>query len=291
MPPRAKKVTPKTRPTKKVSPKKTSPQKQTVAEDGWPEFDYVNMCLYGDSRTGKTTVWGSFPGPMEAVFCRGSAGELRSINTPEHRKKIRPRFIEDINDFDAIIEEQENNPSVVSFVVDNLTNLQQLVLAGVVGKKVPEQLSWGFASQQQWGQVGYQLKETLRRVLDLPCNSILVAHQRDFDNKNEGGTTELELLPTVGPALSPGTASWLTQAVDYIGQTFIRPKYVETVMEVAGEKITSREPVPGEVEYCLRANPDPVYMTKFRKVKGIDYPSVIVDPDYDKIMEIINAGA
>ena len=57
---------------------------------------------------------------------------------------------------------------------------------------------------------------------------------------------------------------------------------------MAGKEI-KRQVKTGKVEYCLRTAPSPTYTTKFRVPKencdGI--PDVIVDPDYDKIMELL----
>jgi hypothetical protein len=53
------------------------------------------------------------------------------------------------------------------------------------------------------------------------------------------------------------------------------------------KEVTTREKVPNEHEYCLRTAVDGVYMTKFRAVKGRPVPPVIVDPSYEKIMQVI----
>ena len=71
----------------------------------------IKMCVYGRSGTGKTTFWGSFPGRILALMCSGSdpSGELRSINTPEHRKKIDAVLIKSPSDMvDAVAYLKDN---------------------------------------------------------------------------------------------------------------------------------------------------------------------------------------
>jgi hypothetical protein len=79
---------------------------------------------------------------------------------------------------------------------------------------------------------------------------------------------------------------WLNPACDYICQTFIRQVSEQVTIKLGNKEVKKSRKGAG-VEYCLRTAPDPVFITKFRIPKGVDLPDVIVDPDFDKINQLI----
>ena len=126
------------------------------------------------------------------------------------------------------------------------------------------------------------MKEYLRALLDLDANVVIVAQEREFGTDND---TNL-IMPTVGAALTPSVTGWLNPACDYIFQTFIRGRMIQKQVKI-GKKTTMKSVRGQGVEFCLRTGPDEVYTTKFRVPKGHELPEVVVDPDYNKIMAII----
>jgi hypothetical protein len=247
--------------------------------------DGIKIALYGRSGTGKTTLWATFPKPILALILSGGKkpGELRSVNTKEYRNQIHSLEIDKLDDLRGAISELKQNNPYATVVLDHATGLQDRCLMEILGlSEIPVQKGWGIAKQQEWAQVGLQTKEYLRGILGLSCNVVVIAQERNF---NDDSTSDL-ITPTVGAALSPSTTGWLNSAVDYLANTFIRQKTEEVVTKVGEKSLVTRKPVKG-VEYCLRTAPDPVFTTKFRVPKGYDLPDVIVDPTYEKIMEII----
>jgi len=276
------------------SPKKKATKKKASSGSAWDrisdisfEDEGLKMLLYGRSASGKTTFWSSFPGPILAIIASGgrNPGELRSVNTPALRKKIKTINIDNSLEIKDLCEQQAETGRFATVVLDHSTGLQDKVLGEILGvDEIPVQKSWGLASQQQYGQCTAQCKELFRMLLNLSCNVVIVAQERE--SVPDGDTADL-LLPYVGAALTPSLAGWLNPACDYICQTFKRAEMVEKEVKIAGKtKIkTSRS---GSVEFCLRTGPDDIYTTKFRMPKGTELPELIVDPDYDKLMEIIN---
>lgn len=261
---------------------KQSAKPQKAAKNSgsaWDLIDTITMLVYGVSGSGKTSLWGSFPGPILAAICSGGTrpGELRSINTPEMRKKIDARIIHSTQQMKGLIEEAKEG--IATFVIDHGSGLQDLTLKEILGlDELPAQKSWGMAKQQEYGQSALMCKEIFRAALSLPCNVVIVAQEREFNSESGSDL----IAPTVGAALTPSVTSWLNPACDYVVQTFIRPK-TGTKM-VAGKEQKQRL---GGVEYCLRVAPHEVYTTKFRMPKGRELPEVIVDPSYDKIIKLI----
>lgn len=275
----------------KQAPKPSPKQGSVLDRIGWSDSTETIKCaFYGQSGTGKTTLWATFPGPILAVICSGgmkNAGELKSIDTPEYRKKIKPVVIQDSSEIRDVVAYAESG-EFGTVVLDHGSGLQDLQLKEVLGiKDIPVQKSWGLASQQQYGQVAIQWKECVRAILNLPNNVVIVTQERDFTT--EGGNTTDILLPTIGPALMPSLTGWLNPTVDYIVQTVKRPKMVEKTIKVAGKEIKTEERVKG-VDYCIRVGPHDVFTTKFRIPKGRELPEFISNPTYEKIMKVIKGG-
>lgn len=252
------------------------------------DADGIKILLYGVSGTGKTTLWSTFPGPILAIICSGGKkpGELRSVNTPELRRKISTVTLENPDEATDLVEYQKREGKFNTLVLDHVSGLQDLTLMKILGRdSLPAQKGFGIASQQQWGQSTGQCKEILRALLSLDCNVVIIGQERTDRPGEEDAGSEL-LKPTVGVATTPSLANWLNPAVDYIGQTFIRGKMITVKKVVAGQEKTYMKRGKG-VEYCLRTGPHDIFTTKFRKPKGTALPEVIVDPDYNKILAVI----
>lgn len=249
----------------------------------------IKMCVYGRSGTGKTTFWGSFPGRILALMCSGSdpSGELRSINTPEHRKKIDAVLIKSPSDMvDAVAYLKDNHGLYSTVVVDHITELQRMILSGILNvPDLPEILTWGTATRDQWGQCSSQTVELLKIILGLETNVVLVAQEREFDPTQD--STGI-LVPYVAAAMTPAATGWLNPAVDYIVQTCIRKQKIARKTKIAGKETTVFEET-GVMEYGLRVGPHDVYVTKFRlPMVGKSLPDVIVNPTYQKVKALID---
>jgi len=268
-----------------------------IAPIGFAEDDGIKINLYGRSGTGKTTLWATFPAPILALVCSGgeNPGELRSVDTPENRKRIRQVVIKSTDELREILKYQELERPYRTLVLDHATGLQDLVIMEHLGlserplalyKKAGQNESWSLVSRQGYGQIAIEMKELFRAMLNLKGNMVLVAQEREFNNDSEDSM----VLPYVGSALTPSVTGWLNPACDYICQTYIRRRTTEKIVKVAGKKIKRQAIVKKKVDYCLRTAPDPTFTTKFRLPKGTELPECIVDPTYDKIMGLIKGG-
>jgi len=249
--------------------------------------DFVKMNLYGRSGSGKTTLWATFPKPILALVCSGGnkPGELKSISKKD-KKQIDKVVIEKPEDFSEILDYQKETGKYATVVLDHVSGLSDLHLMTILGlEEAPVQLSWGLATQQQYGQLALKLKQNLRSILNLDCHVVIVAQERDF---NTDESSEL-VMPFVASALTPSVVGWLNPSVDFICQTFIR-KEMKTKKVKVGNNESSRQVETGKMEYCLRTGPHDVYTTKFRKPKEVVLPDVIVDPSFEKILELIEGA-
>lgn len=253
--------------------------------------DSLLMGLFGLPSTGKTTFWATAPKPIVCVLCSGGLkdpGEFKSIDKKD-REGIKKLRLTDCEELNQICDDLPKSP-FKTIVLDHLTSMSDLALCQIMGiESVPPQLSWGFATQQQWGQHGALVKLLLQRLFDTAkeCkkNCIIVSQQRMFDPK-DGGLSESKI---VGPAATPTITGWMVPALDYSIQLFKRRKTIVKKIKVAGTTKEVEEETK-EQEYCAYLPYSVDKLTKFRvpRSNSSKIPEVIVNPTYDKIAKIIS---
>lgn len=265
--------------------RKTGSVLDRISDIEFPEDEGISILLYGQSGTGKTTCWATFPGPILAIIASGGnkPGELRSVNTAEYRKKIKTVSLENSNELIALIKFQAETNTFKTIVLDHVSGTQDLCTHEVTGKPVPAQKSWGDMTQQQYGKVGLKLKECLRDFLGLSCNRVIIGQEKSFEGKEDNEI----IAPTVGVALMPSVAGWLYPACDYVCQTFKKQKTETVKTKLNGKDFETTNKVKG-VDYYLRVGPHEVYTTKFRIPRGRELPETILDPTYAKIIKVVN---
>ena len=263
------------------------PVKKAVVDDGWGAVDWIRMLLYGASGSGKTTFAATFPGPIRWYLCSGGnrPGELRSVDTPEYRKKISPLTVRDFDQFGEDAEKVSASGDYATVVLDHASGFSDMVLSSILGKPIPAQKGWGLATQQQYGQLSLKCKEAFKALLNMPCHVVIIAQERTFGGKDAGIDPDL-IKPTVGAALTPSLTGWLNPACDYVLQTFKRPRMKTVTTRIGKEDHVTRQRDKG-VEYCVRCEPHDTFMTKFRVPRGYYLPDAIPDPTYDKIVSVL----
>lgn len=244
----------------------------------------TSTALYGRSSSGKTTLSATWPKPILYIDVKDrGAKSIRDV------KKMKKRRINSFEDFEETYWWLKENPDAyATVVIDTVTQLQRIVVEEHYHgkrKRGKDAGDWGSMTKGDWGAVSALMKEWLinyRDLVDLGMDVVFIAQDRtfNFDEDDDSYNPEDGLTPEVGPALSPAVAKLLNASVDIIGNTFVRER---TIKGNLAKKIKSRK----EIEYCLRIGPSSVYVTKVRKPKSIEAPSVIVDPTYEDIMAII----
>jgi hypothetical protein len=252
----------------------------------------IKLCLYGRGKTGKTRLACTFPKPLLIIGTEDGTKSVANVGgVDDGRRFVRAYSSEEFGELVEMLREGK----YATVVVDTAGGLQDVIVKEVLGlAEMPVQKSWGMAHKQDWGIIGSQLKERLNKLLALAepdrdggnreqMDVVIIAHERTFEVEDVPADL---ILPTVGAALSPATATWLNGACDYIGQCFIREEKKPMKVKVAGkEKIVTKS--TGKGEYCMRVDTHPVYLTGFRVPEGTVLPDAIVNPHYEKIAALI----
>ncbi len=223
------------------------------------------MLVYGRSGTGKTTFAGSFPKPALLIDVREKGTD--SISNLDGVDVIS---IESWADLEEVYWYVSKEKKYKSIIIDQVSSLQDLAM-----EKALEDEGKDTMSQRLWGTVSGMMKTWLmnyRDLIDLGINICFIAHDR---TSKEGGSDEDDQIePMVGPRLMPSVAGVLNGAVKVIGSTYIRENFLEDSVR--------------EVEYRMRLGPHAYYVTKLRNPLGSETPESIVNPTFDKIVQLMS---
>ena len=238
--------------------------------------------FYGKNGTGKTTLFGSFPGRKLLINIRDDGDDSVS--------DIKNLEVVDITcwqDFEDVYWYLYQNPSKFDCVaIDTITQLQQLTIEELMaGKKVHKKFAsktlgdYGTMTKSDWGDVSSLLKTWITNYRNLNCQLVIIAQERTFNVDED--SVENELAPEVGPALSPSTKIHACSAASVIGHMSIRRRIIKT--RIKGRKREERQ----IEEFYLRLGPSDTYITKLRKPLSIITTGFLTNPTYEDILETI----
>ena len=254
----------------------------------------LKVSIFGETKRGKTRTACTFPKPLLLI---GTEDGTKSVRNVPGIKFVPLRSSE------HLMELVESAPEVTgpkmmpagfhghkgykTLVLDTGGGYQNFVIMReVLGlEEMPMgHRGWmiGTVTQEQWGVCNNRFAEYMSKFFDLSdrhgINTVCIAHERVFKGKDSGRESEV-IAPQAGPALSPGACSWLSGAVDYIFQNFIRRDFVMK----AGTKIVGSKELPkpvkqftGKMQFCLRVGPDENYMTGSRLLDGMPMPECLI---------------
>ena len=220
----------------------------------------LKVVIYGKPGTGKTTIASTFPKPLILLDLKenGWVG-VKDV------KGLDPVRVKDWESFqEAYWYLQENKDGYKTVVIDTVSAVQDLVLDYIARKRKVK------LTKKDWGEIASLLKPFITQFRDLDMNVIFIAHEKVFNVEEDDQAEGID--PSVGPKLMQSVASTMNAAVDIIGQSFIREK-----------KINDKN----YMQYCLRVGPHPYYITKIRKPKDSEVVSVLVDPTYKDLLDLI----
>ena len=176
--------------------------------------------------------------------------------------------------FDRLYWELEAGTHYESIIIDQITALQDFAMADVRFKV--KKTADDVFSTRNWGQMSGLFKEGLEHMRDLKAqyNMCFIAHERIFDSDTDEEADVI--VPNISARVIPSVVTFIEGAVDTIGGTFIRERFVGEGDE---EKAVA--------QYCMRIGPQQYYATKIRRPASAGaLPDVIVDPTFQKIKDL-----
>lgn len=313
MPPIVNKQNPK--PSSNGTPQKTSlsgllGQAKDVSE---LEEQSIKFTVYGQNRVGKTTLACQFPKPLLLLsFEPASSGGATSV-----RKIPGVKFwqIEQSSQAKQIAEELKTDSYFKSVVLDSATSYQDLFLKEILGlEKLPEQLSFGAISGDQYRERAERIKEGLRPFLSLRDKHVIItAKEKDHNPPREEKVNSrtgkvqpdmrakflrgMNLESYVASDLGGAAVGWLHDACDYIGRLYLAKEVTVTrnVRMLNGKEMVSEtEEETGRITHRIRTMYHPNFAAGFRSPNPNAIPEYVEGstPEalYKALITVINGG-
>lgn len=222
--------------------------------------------LYGKSGSGKTKVAATFPKPM--LYAQiGDDGS----NTIARVPGVKGVHLNTPADLKTLAEELLKDKHYVTVVADTFSLfVQEWKDQNVIRKKKR-------MTQQSWGDLATDSEEIIKLMHKLAQKKIVVLTCHEAMDTIDG--MEDEITPDIRPSVSKGVRTYLEGMANYGIHT------TKLLKEVTKGNTTKEV-----VRYAADIGPNPYYWTKLQIDPSIKVPKRIVNPTYDKFMQIINSG-
>lgn len=221
--------------------------------------------LYGKSNSGKTHVASTFPKPLLYLQI-GDDGS----NTIAHVEGISAISISNVKELKDIAKELLKDKKYVTVVVDTFSLMvNEWTDQNVISKNKK-------MTQQLWGELKTETEEVIKAMHKVAKRHIVVLTCHESTDAIEG--MEDEIAPDIRPSVSKGARTYLEGMANYgIHTTKIT------------KEITKGNSTKEVVKYAADIGPNPYYWTKLQIDPSIKVPKRIINPTYNKFMEIIGA--
>ena len=231
--------------------------------------DKISMVSYGRPGTGKTSFAATMPKPLLILDAKEEGTD--SILGTEDTYVLPIETWEDFELAFWFLKSKEGR-KYNSVSIDTFTYIQELCMNSILeetGRTTP--------SKREWGMMSNKIKPWILHYRDLPQHLMFICHDRV--DEVDVAEDEDQIMPEVGPRLSPSISSALNAAVKVVGQSYIK----EDVKTKKG-KITK------SMEYRFRIGPNPYYTTKIRCRKDFPRPNSLHNPTFQDIVDIMSGN-
>lgn len=223
------------------------------------------VVLYGKSNSGKTETGSTFPKPQLYIPI-GDDGS----NTIQGKEGIKAVRINNLDECRTLLKEllDKKGAGYKSVFLDTFSMVTNIwVDENAVQKKKK-------MTQQMWGDLKTETEELIRLAHKLAnyCWVILSCHEAT--DVIEG--MEDEITPDVRPSTTKGARTYLEGMANYGLHT---TRLEKNVIKDGVEKTV--------VKYAAHVGANPYYWTKLQISKDIKVPKLIINPSYEKLIEII----
>lgn len=219
--------------------------------------------VYGKSNTGKTWVSSTFPKPI--IYAQVGDDGSHTIQGVEGIDVILIKSVQDLKDFAKEILRDKKYATVVVDTFSMFTSEWTNEKVVKKGKRMTQQL---------WGDLKTDTEDLIKDFSKAAKSHIVVLNCHETTDSIEG--MEDEIAPDVRPSVSKGARTYLEGMANYGIHT------VKITREVTKGNSTKEV-----VKYAADIGPNPYYWTKFQIDPSIKLPKRIINPTYDKIMDLI----
>lgn len=221
--------------------------------------------LYGKSNSGKTHVASTFPKPL--LYLQIGDDGSNTIARVEGISAISVSTVKELKD---IAKELLKDKKYKTVVVDTFSLLvNEWTDQNVISKNKK-------MTQQLWGELKTETEEVIKAMHKVAKRHIVVLTCHESTDAIEG--MEDEIAPDIRPSVSKGARTYLEGMANYgIHTTKIT------------KEVTKGNSTKELVKYAADIGPNPYYWTKLQIDPSIKVPKRIINPTYDKFMEIIGA--
>lgn len=223
------------------------------------------VVVYGRSGSGKTWFGGSFPKPLLYLKIGDDGG-----NTIKKVDGIFVHEIETVGKLKMALEECMKDKKYKSVFVDTFSLLvNEWKNENIISKSKK-------MTQQAWGDLLSDTEECIRIAHKLSLQKWVILSCHEATDAIDG--MEDELLPDVRASVSKGARTYLEGMANYGIHTIKIQKEVDN-------------PKTGETElrvkFAAEIGPNPYYWTKLQVDPSIKVPKRIINPTFDKLMQVV----
>lgn len=226
------------------------------------------VVLYGKSNSGKTELGSTFPKPL--LYLQVGDDGANTIANKEGIQAPRTPLANVVKLKEALEEliacKAKGYETVFIDTFSMATNMW--IDENVVKKKKK-------MTQQFWGDLKTDEEELIRLAHKLSKHVWVILSCHEATDTIEG--MEDEILPDIRPSVTKGARTYLEGMANYGIHT---TRLQKTIVAADG---TEKE----LVKYAAHLGPNPYYWTKFQIDKSIKLPKTMVNPTFDKIIELI----
>lgn len=283
----------------------------------------LKILIYGGNGVGKNTLAAQWPKPMLLVsFEPGVSAGLPSIDqipginllhvVPDSNPMLKRRGSSDpvisMDETQSLALDIAARPDLFkTIVLDGLTSWQDAVGANMLGlPDIPDQRSWGNMPDRHYIERSENIRNYVRKYLDLPIDTIFLGKEKDHNPpREEKYSKDGKLQPDMRPRflrgvtdksfvsvdMGGGPAGWIVDACDYACRLYVGNKVVTKTRPAMGKlpETQYEEIVPDEFVRYLRMAYHPNYGGRVRTDlnSSLNMPDEIENPTYEKFMAVI----
>jgi len=217
---------------------------------------HLKLLAYGDSGTGKTCFLGGWPGRIYIADQDGKIGSLARHLERNNKAKLEEIDYDNFaqnrasanyyNIFYTKLVEHEKLAAEGKFpygtwALDSLTTFSESLMSEILRQNTAIKSVPGVPAQAHYGIFAAKFRETIMRILALPCNVVVNAHIEQTKDESTG-----EILRQ--PMVAGKNAKWLPIVFSEVYRTYAETKDGKTIYMAQTKtdaKFNCRSEIPG----------------------------------------------